>query len=174
MQHIVANIGFIMKKTSLILISILMTSCTKFVNRENTGDTAALTRNIRALNTECDMLNDRLVDYETALVKLKNTTLKDSGVQRLKSDINKQHELINRQQEAIRILQDKLDKLENRRYQSQTTNKVITNQKTYVVKKGDTLTKIASKTNTKLTELRRMNNIKDDKIYIGQQLVISS
>ena len=43
----------------------------------------------------------------------------------------------------------------------------------YVVKKGDTLSKIAQKYNTTYQALAKLNNIKDpDKIYVGQKLKI--
>ena len=43
----------------------------------------------------------------------------------------------------------------------------------YVVKKGDTLGKIAQKYNTTYQALAKLNNIKDpDKIYVGQKLKI--
>lgn len=43
----------------------------------------------------------------------------------------------------------------------------------YVVKKGDTLSKIASIYNTTYQELARINNIKNpNKIYVGQKIVV--
>ncbi len=42
----------------------------------------------------------------------------------------------------------------------------------YIVKKFDTLTKIADKFNTKVEEIKKINNLNDDLIYIGQKLYV--
>lgn len=46
--------------------------------------------------------------------------------------------------------------------------------KVYTVEKGDTLSKIASKYNTTVLELAKLNNIKDvNKIYVGQKIKLN-
>ena len=41
----------------------------------------------------------------------------------------------------------------------------------YIVKKGDTLSKIAKKFNTSISKLAQLNNISDpNKIYVGQKI----
>lgn len=46
-------------------------------------------------------------------------------------------------------------------------------KKTYIVAKGDTLSKIANRYNTTYKKLAEINNIKDpNKIYVGQELII--
>lgn len=42
----------------------------------------------------------------------------------------------------------------------------------YKIKKGDTLSKIASKYHVKVSDLKRWNNLKSDKIRVGQTLII--
>ena len=54
-----------------------------------------------------------------------------------------------------------------------TANNSTSNNITYVVKKGDTLSKIASKYGTTYQKIAKDNNISDpDKIYAGQKLII--
>ena len=45
---------------------------------------------------------------------------------------------------------------------------------TYVVAKGDTLTKIAKTSNTTIAQLKEWNKLKNDTIFVGQKLVIQS
>ncbi|MCX8082304.1 MAG: LysM peptidoglycan-binding domain-containing protein [bacterium] len=44
--------------------------------------------------------------------------------------------------------------------------------KTYIVKSGDTLEKIAEKFATSVSEIKKANNLKSDVVYIGQKLTI--
>ncbi len=44
----------------------------------------------------------------------------------------------------------------------------------YVVEKGDTLEKIADKTNCKIEEIIRLNNIKVNNLFEGKPLIVSS
>lgn len=46
-------------------------------------------------------------------------------------------------------------------------------EKTYTVKKGDTLGEIAEATNVSISELRKLNNISNNSIQVGQVLVLS-
>ena len=53
------------------------------------------------------------------------------------------------------------------------TDSLIDNSNYYIVKKGDTLTKIAKMYNTTVNELVRLNNIKNKNlIYIGQKILL--
>lgn len=47
-------------------------------------------------------------------------------------------------------------------------------EKTYIVKKGDTLWSIARTFNTTVDELKRINNLSTDHLQIGQKLVVSN
>ncbi|PLT31041.1 C40 family peptidase [Peribacillus deserti] len=53
---------------------------------------------------------------------------------------------------------------------SQSTKK----QSTYVVAKGDSLDKISKKFKISLSDLKKWNNLKNEKILIGQKLIVSS
>lgn len=50
---------------------------------------------------------------------------------------------------------------------------VQTSQKTYTVKKGDTLSKIAANHGISLSNLKKWNNLKSDIIYPGDRLIVS-
>ncbi|MGG0657094.1 LysM peptidoglycan-binding domain-containing protein [Rummeliibacillus pycnus] len=54
-----------------------------------------------------------------------------------------------------------------------TTDKNVTNMKTYTVASGDTLSKIALKNNTTVENLKTWNHLKSDLIYIGQKINVS-
>lgn len=53
-----------------------------------------------------------------------------------------------------------------------TTPIAETSDKTYKVKAGDTLEKIARKHNTSLEDLKRLNHLSSDKILVGQTLQV--
>lgn len=69
-------------------------------------------------------------------------------------------------------------KLTNAGYDYEVIQEIVnsrykTSQKTYIVKKGDNLTKIAKTYGTTIKKLKEDNNIKDvNKIYVGQKLII--
>ena len=50
----------------------------------------------------------------------------------------------------------------------------INNKTTYIVEKGDTLWSIANKYNTTVTELKRINNLNNNILKIGQELIIEN
>ncbi|SOB90925.1 peptidoglycan endopeptidase LytE [Ureibacillus xyleni] len=50
----------------------------------------------------------------------------------------------------------------------------IADASTYVVSKGDTLTKIAKTSNTTIQQLKDWNKLKNDKIFVGQKLVVEA
>ncbi|MCP1143718.1 C40 family peptidase [Lysinibacillus endophyticus] len=50
----------------------------------------------------------------------------------------------------------------------------IAEASTYVVSKGDTLTKIAKTSNTTIDQLKEWNKLKNDTIFVGQKLVVQS
>ncbi len=49
-----------------------------------------------------------------------------------------------------------------------------TSKASYIVKKGDTLGRISKAYGTSVAQLKQLNNLKSDMIYIGQKLIISS
>jgi membrane-bound lytic murein transglycosylase D len=54
-----------------------------------------------------------------------------------------------------------------------TTNKEENKKTTlYIIKKGDTLNKIAKMYNVSIEDIKKWNNLKNDTIYAGQQLII--
>lgn len=55
---------------------------------------------------------------------------------------------------------------------SDTTDTAAGETTTYVVRRGDTLTSIAQRFGTTVDAIRRTNNIRGSRIYVGQQLII--
>jgi len=56
---------------------------------------------------------------------------------------------------------------------SRSKKKTVKKAKTYKVKRGDSLQKIAKKYKTSVSNLKKWNNIKRDTIYAGQKLTVS-
>ncbi|KZZ36915.1 N-acetylmuramoyl-L-alanine amidase, partial [Oleiphilus sp. HI0117] len=57
---------------------------------------------------------------------------------------------------------------------AQSTKSKATNFKKYVVRKGDTLSHIAMRNDVSLTELRRLNRLRSDNVWVGQRLSLPS
>lgn len=55
---------------------------------------------------------------------------------------------------------------------SDTTDTAAGETTTYVVRRGDTLTSVAQRFGTTVDAIRRTNNIRGSRIYVGQQLII--
>jgi LysM repeat protein len=55
-----------------------------------------------------------------------------------------------------------------------TVTKNSTGQKTHLVKKGETISRIAETYKVSINDIRQWNNLKDDNIIAGQSLVIKS
>ena len=66
------------------------------------------------------------------------------------------------------LTEKSVDELKNKEQRTET----VTPQKTYIVKSGDTLSKIASKYNVSVTKLKSINGLHNDKIQPGQKLNI--
>lgn len=63
-------------------------------------------------------------------------------------------------------------KMTEKKTEKKTTT-VKTTTKTYTVKSGDSLSLIASRYNMSLATLQKLNNFKDDKIFVGQKLKVT-
>ena len=64
------------------------------------------------------------------------------------------------------------DKKDAQEIMVQKTKSPQSNQSIYVVQKGDTLYSIARKLNVDLNVLMRKNDLKDNTIYLGQELIL--
>ena len=64
---------------------------------------------------------------------------------------------------------EKIEEVEKKQLTQQSTEKKSV---VYVVRNGDTLGHIAKKYNVSIAVLKKQNNLKTDKIFVGQQLTI--
>lgn len=55
---------------------------------------------------------------------------------------------------------------------SKNTTEIATNQQTYIIQKGDTLYSLSKRFNTTVDELKRLNNLSDNNLSLGQKLII--
>src|SRR5690606_6883050 len=55
---------------------------------------------------------------------------------------------------------------------NKTTSKTTSNAKTYTVKSGDTLSHISQKFNISVKQLKNMNGLSSNTIYVGQKLTV--
>ena len=62
----------------------------------------------------------------------------------------------------------------HQRKEEKQTKKKISEPKVYKVKSGDNLSKIAQKHSMTVSQLQKLNNLKDDKIQIGQVLKVTN
>ena len=76
---------------------------------------------------------------------------------------------LTRQESEIFYLKNRIDEIQPVKSQEKQADK---EPKTYIVKSGDSLGKIAERFNTTTDALKKANNLKSDIVYIGQKLII--
>lgn len=91
----------------------------------------------------------------------------------LKSDVVKVGQVL-RLDGKINSNENKIDEKGNTEVKSVSTKTESTGDKVYVVKKGDSLGKIAENYNISVKELKLLNNLNDNVIRVGQKLIVSS
>lgn len=137
---------------------------------------------------ELRAFEERLVNQETIMDSLRNM-VQESGSQQ-KNQVNIS---ISAQERQLKSLQDRIIELEKKTQAqahqinllqdalktfidsfstSSTPSVELSSAKTYVVKNGDSLGKIARAHRTTTQTLRQMNNLSSDKIIIGQKLQV--
>lgn len=135
---------------------------------------------------ELRAFEERLVNQETIIDSLRNTIQENSSQQKNQVNIS-----MTAQERQLKSLQDRVIELE-KKTQSQAhqigllqdalktfidsfntgTTTESSSTKTYVVKNGDSLGKIAKAHRTTMQTLRQLNNLSSDKIIIGQKLQV--
>ena len=81
--------------------------------------------------------------------------------------------ILNIQKKIINLIDGyQLDRFDNRRFKK--NNKNIKKATYYKVKKGDTLFSISKKYNISIKDLVKNNYIKDNTIYLGQELKVNT
>ena len=141
---------------------------------KGSAETQSLSRNLRALNTECDQLDQRLIEFEQALMNLESKS-STSEINALKAQMK---DIANQQASMQRTLNTVSDKIQKGVTTQTVTNadtskKVInTANTTYTVGKGDTLSKIAKKYGVSVKQIKSINQMDSDFIQVGQSLTI--
>jgi len=132
---------------------------------------STLNKNLSSLQTDvltinrsqvaiADSLNRLSADVEK--IREQNTTLE----QKLGANITVFLDELTRQESEIVHLKSLIEPTQTPESKSNTSGK------TYVVKSGDTLGKIAEKFKTSTNAIKKKNNLKNDTVYTGQKLII--
>jgi len=130
---------------------------------------SALNKNLTTMQNDILTINKAQSSIGDAIEKLTGKTNEmgskiDASMQVFLDELTRQESEIfylkNRLEESQPVKKEE-EKKETRR-----------EPRTYIVKSGDNLAKIAEKFNTTTAELKKANNLKSDVVYIGQKLII--
>ena len=152
-------------------------------NLETKRDIEGLKKAYNDLITTTSNLNKNFTLIQTDIMNLRDLQVKIAEVYK---DLPLRIEKIEKKiDENNQIILEELTKHESEIYQlkkeilqKNTEEKFLKSilkpekEKYYIVQKGDYLTKIAKKFNTSVNEIKKLNNLKSDKIYPGQKLLI--
>lgn len=144
------------------------------------GGSELTTKDLAALQVRVDLLEKRLTRLEQAEMKLAKLEKQGKGLQQFVRDVKRSGEFL-----GLRLdkLTQKIDVLENSLasvparskapYAVQRRPLSLGKRRTYEVRSGDTLYKIAQKYGISVEELCRLNEISPDQIiYPGQKLLV--
>jgi len=116
----------------------------------------ALSKNIETLS---DIVNRNTIDYSQIDEKINKTS---------KVFLDE----LTRQESEIFYLKNKISQIEKLPIDNEKNTATDSGGKYYIVKKGDSLGKVAEKFNTTVSALKKANKLTNDVIYPGQKLII--
>lgn len=164
-------------------ISEEINSITVDVKREIEG----LKKAYNDLITTTSIINTNMSSLQSDILKLRDSQIKlienlkniSLDLEKVEDKITKLEKMINennkifleeltRQESEIINLKKQISDSEKK----EGIKEEVKNLKIHIVQKGDTLLKIANKYNTTQEQIKKINNLKSDKIYIGQKLFI--
>ncbi|HOV22040.1 MAG TPA: LysM peptidoglycan-binding domain-containing protein [bacterium] len=109
---------------------------------------------------------------------ISDNTLKYSELEEL---LNKNSKIfldeLTKHESEIYFLKNKISQSGTTQISEKETSKEVSKElssdvKYYIVKKGDNLSEIARKHNTTISAIKKLNNLKNDTVYVGQKLKI--
>lgn len=130
---------------------------------------ASLNKNLTTMQNDILTVNKSQVSIGEALNKL------SASMQELKDRYN---DMESKFDTTMKVFLDELTRQESEIFylKSQISTPEVSKKerqpRTYIVKSGDSLGKIAEKFGTTVSEIKKANNLKEDIIYIGQKLII--
>ncbi len=128
---------------------------------------SSLNKNLTTMQNDILTINKAQISIGDALEKM---TAKNNEIDsKIDASMKVFLDELTRQESEIFYLKNRIDEIQPVKSQEKQADK---EPKTYIVKSGDSLGKIAERFNTTTDALKKANNLKSDIVYIGQKLII--